>query len=74
MFVGGSNHVFIPELKERKLCDVSEESKTQHLLTKLESFFPTIVTIGKKQSYLEEVNSILVDEILLKAITVDGSI
>ena len=25
MFVGSSNHVFIPELKKRKLCDVVED-------------------------------------------------
>ena len=110
MFVGGTNHIFIAELKERKLNDIVVDyyavlkvayvtaakyilnkfptdnellitvafsvgqSKTQRLLTKLESFFPTIVTVGKKQSYLEEVNNILLDKTLPKAVTDDGNV
>ena len=34
------------------------QSITQRLLTKLEFFFPTIVTVEEKQSYLEGVNRI----------------
>ena len=50
------------------------QSKTQYLLFKLESFFPTIVTVEKKQSYLEEVNRILVNKTLPKVVAGDGSI
>ena len=50
------------------------QSKTQYLLFKLESFFPTIVTVEKKQSYLEEVNRILVNKTLPKVFAGDGSI
>ena len=50
------------------------QSRIQCLLFKLESFFPPIVTVEKKQSYLEEVNRILVNKTLPKAIAGDGSI
>lgn len=115
LFVGGSNYVFIPELKKGKLWNVVEDYysvskvvyitatkyilskfltnikllmtfsaidpivfslgqfKTQRLLNKSEFFFPTCHS-GKKQSYLGEVNRILVDKTLLNAITGDGSI
>ena len=50
------------------------QPKKQRLLTKLEFFFPTFVTVEKKQTYLEDVNSILVDKTLLKAIAGDGNV